>query len=304
LRELDRYILWKGICRPEQIDEAFAAHWMFCVPGHAAGTKNMRLQLLRGFCRYLLRLDLLKENPAQKVPYLRVRPYKPYIFTLKELACLLEEAGSWKNRKRHSFLGWTMETLIHLIYACGLRQGEALRLKIKDIDFDENTLSLWKTKFHKERLVPFGARIRQRLIDYLAARAGQYPELVSPEDYVFCHSRGCYKGKGWIDAKFRRILVACGLAKPKGRGYPRLHDLRHSMATHRLYKWYQEGHNILNKLPLLSTYLGHVSIENTQVYISVTQALLREGNRRFKEQAETVPQKFLEAALKKKHANR
>lgn len=70
------------------------------------------------------------------------------------------------------------------------------------------------------------------------------------------------------------------------------------MATHRLYKWYQEGHDILNKLPLLSTAMGHVNIEHTQVYLTVTRALLREADRRFQCAFEEVSQRALNRALK------
>lgn len=70
------------------------------------------------------------------------------------------------------------------------------------------------------------------------------------------------------------------------------------MAVHRLYKWYQEGHDILNKLPLLSTYMGHVNIENTQVYLTVIQAILREADRRFQRDFEDVTQRALHRALK------
>ena len=78
-----------------------------------------------------------------------------------------------------------------------------------------------------------------------------------------------------------------GVRSPKGaRFQPRLHDLRHSFATHRLTSWYQ-GADVQRLLPVLATYLGHVNLAGTQVYLSMTPELLREAALRFERYAET-----------------
>ncbi|MFH0809102.1 MAG: tyrosine-type recombinase/integrase, partial [Pseudomonadota bacterium] len=272
-RELDHYLTFRSVASVKELDECLVANWMHSLPRQAAATKNVKLCFARGFLNYLVRVGLVQDNPARRIPYLKQRTYTPYIYTLKELQQILEEARKNQRRYPHCLKGWTMETLVFLLYACGLRLGEALNLRIQDVDFEEGTLALWKTKFHKERLVPFSPAVKRRLRSYLARRNKFYPPA-GPEAPFFCHAGGKYN-MTLIQTCFRRLLVRCGLAKPKGRGAPRLHDLRHAMAVHRLYKWYQEGHDILNKLPLLSTYLGHVSIEKTQVYLTITQALLR-----------------------------
>lgn len=295
LRQLDDYILWKGLSRLNQIDDRFAANWMFSVSSHAAGTKNTRLVVLRSFCSYLVRLGLLKENPALKLPYLEVPPFKPYIYSLQEIAALIHQSRTWKNPPHRLFMGWLMSTLIYTLYACGLRLGEALNLKLEDIDFSENTLSLWKTKFHKERLVPFSKETRERLIQYLAVRDMRRPSFCNPDDYLFRPTRNRYYAQT-IYKYFHEIRLACGFTKSHE---PRLHDLRHTFAVHRLYKWYQEDKDVLNKLPLLSTYMGHVCISSTQVYLTIARGLLREGNRRFQKLSEPIPQDYLEKVLKK-----
>jgi site-specific recombinase XerD len=277
-RNLDQFINFRSLSRPDQIDEPFAANWMFSIPQHSARTKNMRLQLLRNFCRYLVRLGHLKEDPTRRIPYLREKPPPlPHLYTIKELTRLLQEADRWKSRWSHRFPGWVMGTFVHLVYACGLRLSEATNLKLAHIDFSQNTLSLWKTKFHKERLVPFSSSTAQRLKQYLAVRALRYPMQCGPDDYLFCHKHGKYSSCG-IQYLFRQLLLGAGFTKPKGH---RIHDLRHTFAVHRLYKWYQDGADPLNKLSLLSTFMGHVNIEQTQVYLTITQALLREGDKRF-----------------------
>ncbi|MFH1723660.1 MAG: tyrosine-type recombinase/integrase [Elusimicrobiota bacterium] len=294
--DLDHFLLFRGVASIRELDEVLVANWMHAIPSNAAATKNGKLRFARGFLSYLVRLDLLKDNPARRIPYLRQKTYQPYIYSLREIDRIMAAARGNQCRYPNRLTGWTMETMVFLLYACGLRLGEAINLKIEDIDFEEGTLSLWRTKFHKERLVPFSPAVADKLRAYLARRNKYY--RAGPKEPLFRSPRGRY-GKGTIPARFKHLLARCGLAKPSGRGGPRLHDLRHAFAVHRLYKWYQEGHDIHNKLPLLSVYMGHVNIENTQVYLTITQALLREGDRRFQKGFEIVADKALHRAVGK-----
>ncbi len=296
-RDLDHYLLFRGIQSIREVDESFLANWIHSIPSRCAATKNQNLKFARGLFKYLIRIELSQTNPALRIPWLKQKPYKPYIYTLKEINQILEQAAQYKQRYPNRLLGWTLETMLFLIYACGLRIGEAVRLNIRDVDFEENTLSLWKTKFHKERLVPFSPAVAKRLKSYLDIRRRFYSLDGNPDSPFFCHERRYTKET--LEHHFRKILIRSGLAKSVGRGNPRIHDLRHSFAVHRLYKWYQEGHDLLNKLPLLSTYMGHVDIESTQVYLHITQALLREGDRRFQNLFGDVAQKALNNAFKK-----
>lgn len=296
-KELDDYLTFRFVSSPQELNEGLVVNWLHSLPHQAPATKNAKLAFVRGFLNYLVRVGALKDNPALRIPQLKQKTYKPHIYTLQEIQQLLEAARENQRRYPNRLTGWTMETIIFLLYACGLRLSEALNLRMQDVDFDEAVLSLWRTKFHKERLVPFSPAVGAKLRAYLARRDKSYP-AAGPEAPFFCHARGKYKTNS-IEGCFRVLLVRCGMARPTGRGVPRLHDFRHSMAVHRLYKWYQEGHDILNKLPLLSTYMGHVNIENTQVYLTITRALLREGDRRFQNAFERAAGKTISRALKK-----
>lgn len=296
-KELDGYLLFHAVASVRGLDERRIANWMHSISTQAAATKNAKLRFARGFLDYLVRTGALPVNPARRIPYLRQKAYKPYIYTLQEIHRLLEAARGLQRRYPNRLTGSTMETLVLLVYACGLRLGEAVNLKIEDVDLEQGVLSLWNTKFHKQRLVPFSPAVGQKLRVYLAcANRARLP--AGPRDPLFAHPGGKYN-KLSIHARFQLLLARGGLARRKGRGGPRLHDLRHSFAVHRLYKWYQEGHDILNKLPLLSVYMGHVNVENTQVYLTITQALLREGDRRFQGSFEAVAAKALKRAAGK-----
>lgn len=295
-KDIDYYLVFRDITSLQNLDESFIANWIYAVPKLSAGTKNKKLEFARGLFRYLMRLGIAKENPALRIPLLKVRPYQPYAYTLKEIHEILSEARRYRNPQGDDPLGHTLETMLFLIYACGLRLGEATGLRIRDVDFEEDLLLLWNTKFHKERLVPFSKTVAQKLKAYLAIRLKIYPANDSAAPFFCIARKKCHKSI--IESYFRKILIRCGLIVPRRRS-PRIHDLRHAFAVHRLYKWYQEGHDALNKLPLLSTYMGHSDPVHTQVYLAVTRTLLREGDRRFQNAFEKLAQKAVGRAFKK-----
>src|SRR5207245_264494 len=80
---------------------------------------------------------------------------------------------------------------------------------------------------------------------------------------------------------FRDILSTLGIAGIPGQHPPRLHDLRHTFAVNRLLRWYRDGIDVQSRLPALSTFLGHIDPQSTQVYLTITADLLREANVRF-----------------------
>ena len=85
---------------------------------------------------------------------------------------------------------------------------------------------------------------------------------------------------------FRRLRVRAGVIRQdEGRYQPRLHDLRHAFAVHRLVSWYRQGADVQRLLPQLATYLGHVRIAGTQRYLTMTPELLQEAGQRFERYA-------------------
>ena len=86
------------------------------------------------------------------------------------------------------------------------------------------------------------------------------------------------------------MCLSAGVARHDGARYqPRLHDLRHAAAVHRLVSWYRMGADVQKLLPQLATYLGHVHIAATQRYLTMTPELLSEASRRFERYAMEEP---------------
>ncbi len=85
---------------------------------------------------------------------------------------------------------------------------------------------------------------------------------------------------------FQRVRRQAEIHREAGASYPpRLHDIRHTSATHRLIAWYRAGADVQKLLPQLATYLGHADISSTQLYLSMTPELLREAGTRFEQYA-------------------
>jgi len=168
--------------------------------------------------------------------------------------------------------------LLLLLYGAGLRISEALQLTEFDVDLEERLLSVRKSKFFKSRLVPIGPKLTKVLKDY----AGTRLEIRDPKRPFFRTDQGGPVTCGTVERAFRKLCVAAEVKRTDGTGYqPRLHDLRHAMATHCLISWYRQGRDIQPLLIQLSAYLGHVGIAGTQKYLTMTPELRGQASARF-----------------------
>jgi integrase len=171
-----------------------------------------------------------------------------------------------------------MHAIILLLATSGLRISEALHLTLEDVDLDDGVLSIHQSKFRKSRLVPLSPGTVAALRRYHGARVAVAP--ASSSAAFFISGRGKGYSTDCVQGMFRAIATQTGLRGPKGRG-PRLHDLRATFAVTRLLEWYRDGDNVMARLPLLSAYLGHACVSDTEVYLKITTALLAEANARF-----------------------
>jgi site-specific recombinase XerD len=149
------------------------------------------------------------------------------------------------------------------------------------VDLDERVLAVWDTKFFKSRLVPIGRTLAAALFTYHKARQ-RLPMPAGTHSAFFTAHTGAPITLSKLEKVFARLRQHAGIQSPPGaRWQPRLHDLRHSFALHRLIAWYREGVDVQARLPLLSTYLGHVNLSGTQTYLTMTHELLAEASKRF-----------------------
>lgn len=108
-------------------------------------------------------------------------------------------------------------------------------------------------------------------------------ELDAP---FFCFHDGRPLSQSAVRNAFRRQRILANIQRLDGAHHqPRLHDLRHTGAVHRLVAWYRSGADLQRLLPQLATYLGHIDISATQRYLTLTPELLLEASLRFESYA-------------------
>ena len=176
-----------------------------------------------------------------------------------------------------------MRCLVLLMYGAALRTSEALSLTIGDVDLHCGVLTVRDSKFFKTRLVPIGPKTVQMLAEYGSSRKTNSRR---PDVPFFVGLNAKPVAIYVFDRAFQQIRLHAGLHRAGGpRNQPRLHDLRHTSAVHRLTTWYREGKDVQKLLPQLSVYMGHTLLEATQRYLTMTPELLHQANLRFERYA-------------------
>lgn len=238
---------------------------------------------LAGLFRFAMSRGYMTVSPLPTRGPLQPPPLVPYIFSRAELKSLLDATPA-SCSQYVKIDPVVIQTLILLLYGACLRVGEALRLTINDIDLRQNTLLIQNTKFYKSRLVPLGSDLVKTLLRYIKHRNMNYKnEAAEP---LFCFQDGRVLSHSAAQNAFCRLRRLTGIQRDDGRYQPRLHDLRHTGAVHRVIAWYRNDSNLTNLLPLLATYLGHINLAATQRYLTLTPELLNEASQRFERYVE------------------
>jgi integrase len=233
-----------------------------------------RLSVVRGFATYLHTLD-----PATEVPPAGLLPDRshravPYLYSDHDIAALKAAAEILSSPLRIL----TYQTLIPLLAVTGMRVGEAIRLDRNDLDLEAGVLTVWRSKFGKSRELPLHASTVDALRTYLRRREQLYPGPQAPSLFISSvGTRLLYCNVNWT---FLRLVSRAALKPRSTLCRPRLHDLRHTFAVRTLLDAYRTDADVGARLPLLSTYLGHVHPANTYWYLSAAPELLAlAGNR-------------------------
>jgi site-specific recombinase XerD len=240
-------------------------------------------EVLRGFYRFAIGRGYTDVSPLPKLVPKPPPAFVPYIYSRDELRRLLDAATICEN-PRSKLQPHTCRMLILLLYGAGLRISEALALTLADVDLAAAILTIRESKFYKTRFVPIGPDLTGALAAYAARRSTDY--TADPEAPFFVSRTGTPLKRRTAENIFRRLCARAGVKRDDGcRFQPRLHDLRHAYAVHRVVTWYQQGANVQHLLPQLATYLGHLHIAATQRYLTMTPELLREASQRFERYA-------------------
>jgi integrase len=279
LNHFDLY-LSKCFPRTKTVTKPMIVGYLQTCNVHASTIYN-RFVELRQFCRFLFQLNPHNYVPEPRLfregPTIRV----PHIYTREEAIELIRLARARACVPKGSLRPHTFCTLLSLLWVSGLRIREALRLNLEDVDTDAAVLHIRETKFFKSRLVPVALSTATALESYKRLRA-EHGYDRSPSAPFFINDRARRCSYSLVSSEFRALLRQLGIRTVQGR-YPRLHDFRHTFATRYLNEIYKKGKDPGASLPLLATYLGHVNISHTQVYLHPSSGLLADVGQKFYE---------------------
>jgi integrase/recombinase XerD len=258
----------------QQPSEAQPTHWA------------TRLTFVREFARHRSATDPRTQIPAQGLLPFQPKRARPYLYSDDEIRKLLRAALQIPCRYERSALRpRTFYCLLGLLSVSGMRLGEARNLELRDLDPTTGVLTIRGTKFGKSRLIPLHDSTREVLADYIVRRNRHWAGR-PVSSYLFVSNRGNRLDGAEIHRTFYALSRQVGLRGVSDHHGPRLHDMRHAFATNTLVHCYRLEQDPARCLPILSAYLGHVHVADTQWYLTGSPELMREAMRRLEQRWE------------------
>ncbi|MEX0739305.1 MAG: tyrosine-type recombinase/integrase [Pseudohongiella sp.] len=265
------------------ITTKLAVTWATLRPDRHASW-SLRLTDVRGFARHVANL-----NPQTEVPPTGILPplkrAQPYVYSDAEISALLTAALALPPA--NGLRRWTYHHLFGLIAVTGIRLSEAIGLHRSDVDLNEGMLTVRQSKFDKSRLVPLHSTTCAALRIYAERRDTHLGSHCGP--HFFLAERGGRLLPQYVYRVFWRLSRETGLRRAGEHTGPRIHDLRHRFAIWTLLGWYRNGLEVEQRLPLLSTYLGHTCVRDTYWYLSACPQLMEEAAKSLDRRWEAKP---------------
>lgn len=234
-------------------------------------TKGRRFEPITGLARYVNAFDP-KSEAMPKLPY--GNPHKrvtPHIYTLGETLSLMDKCKSLYSPDGIRAL--TMQTVIGLLWATGLRTSELVNLTTDDVNLDDNFIMVRKSKFNKDRVIPIAEDVSLQL-RYYRTRVSRISDKANRRTEFFLSTGGRSTNLRALEYAFQKIRDDVDVSD-SGYAHARLYDFRHTFATRTIRRWYEQGEDVNSKLYLLATYMGHAHPDETYWYLSSTPELMR-----------------------------
>ena len=270
LHRLDDFLVQERLTSLE-LPRSLVRKWLAKKPHESARTQQPRFTLVRHFAKFLLRSGYPAYVPESTLAMRKSGVFVPRLLSDEELGKFFRALDALEPTAISPSRHLVMPEIFRLLYGCGFRVGEVLKLRVRDVDLPQGIITVRQAKFCKDRLVPPAPSLMNRLRKF----AEQFGDR-SPDAFFFPGSSGGSFSLRTVYTVFRQLLMKCGIAHA-GRGQgPRIHDFRHLFAVHTLRRWYRNGEDLDAKLPLLATYLGHQHLSGTQYYLHLTAELFPE----------------------------
>ena len=214
----------------------------------------------KDFCKFLISNEY-KNIYYEEKKFNVVNNYKPVIFTDKEINLLFEtidkEKNNYINNKSYK-LYYSYTIIFRLLYSCGLRISEVLKIEIKDINFNENTINIINSKRNTSRLVVFSNSMKQCLLDYIELfKINDGLLFTNLSENLICQDK--------LRTFYKKILNISNLNKSA-----HIHDLRHVFCNKAFNQMLEKGYNENVVIVYLYKYMGHKYITETEYYLHFT----------------------------------
>ncbi len=235
-------------------------------PNETCGTQHYRIGLLRQFSLYMNRVGFdTYVFPKRFLPKYR-SDFRPYIFSDNEISAIIKAADVLKPAKRSPKYHFIYPALVRLLYGCGLRISEARYLKTQQVDLDQGIIYIDKSKNDTSRYVPMSGSLTAYLRHYVREASID----LNAEGFFFPAPDGDHYDPKTLYEGIKNIYHQAKIeALPNGK-LPRVHDLRHTFSVHAIRMMKNKGRDVYTSIPLLSAYLGHTNMIDTERYIHLT----------------------------------
>ena len=254
----------------ERVTTGLFLRWKAAFGSAGPNAWAIRLGAVRSFATWLQGIDGRHEVPPKGlVRKHRARP-RPYIYSEAEIGRIVLAAAALPSPS--GLRGATCSTLFGLISVTGLRIGEALGLDDRDVDAGDATLAVRCGKNGRGRVI----LVTRCVVDRLQAYQGFRDRAVghAGSGALFRADSGRRASVRTARRNFREVVQSIGLRPLPPDCGPRIHDLRHTMASRTILDWFRQGRDVDAEMYKLSAYLGHADPSGTYYYIEAVPELL------------------------------
>lgn len=252
--------------------------FLYLKDGGRISTLCWKASIIRQFGEYVVRNNIL--DKVYKIPTIYKKgetEFIPYILSKQEIIDIIAYISNYiavipkGGIEPYCNTVNATSTVFKVLISTGMRIGEVLNLRLKNVDFDNDLFVVLEAKNDNQRLVPFSKTLKEELLNYI----GRTPFKIKNDDHLF---------KIAIDRNVNTCLCSRYLRKAldfldnkyKFTKKPRIHDFRHTYAVMALTQLQQTEGNVNLSLTYLSDYLGHKSLKETQKYLWLTPSLFEE----------------------------
>ena len=268
LRRFDRFCV-SNFPNDTILNENIINAWVAKRDNESFGTMNDRISLVREFAKYIISTG----NYAYVIStsfMSKKHKNNSYIFTADELKRFFRAIDNCNYKSYSNYTYLTLPVLFRVLYCCGLRVSEVLKLKVKDVNLDEGILSIYNAKNNNDRLVPMNKELTLLCKEY----SKKMHIHSSEEDPFFYNKKYTLEFKyQTLEKMFERILNNAQIERTKDYNGARIHAFRHTFAINCYNRWIKENKDLSVYQVYLKTYMGHASFEETTYYLKLTNLM-------------------------------